>query len=559
MFFINLLTTILVCIMIISAFVKNNQNDLKSNVSTEQGKYTFAEKYDKYIIAVEIVLLISVRLVGFGIIPGGYNCDTVLAAVEAKSLADCGIDLTGKRYPILFEAYGYGQMSVLMSYIMIPFIKWGGTNLVTVTFPILIFSLMGALSLYGFSKDVFGNKVASIVLLLVAINPWHFMQGRWALDCNMLPHLFISGIFLINRFCKKNKVAYLYVSMLLFALCMYAYSLAFISVPIFLLGTCIILKKEKIVSWKQILISVSIYIGLAWPIYACMIINALKLDTIVTPFFTIPLMPNNTRSSDMVFFAEQPIQQLLANIKTLIYVVFYRHDNLLWNAIPGFGTIYVCTLPFVFLGIVLVINKIVKVKEMNRKIGYILLMLFYFSSLCTGVIVSRVNINRINIIFYEHIVFAGVGIFYVIKSIRKFKYTLAGIYGILFVLFLNFYFTDWNVAFNKRFDKDMMDGIEYASKICADEYHIDADETFVIFGFDLDMSYYWGKTDDFNGKEIAYTERFIYDKVEKAISEDERKDKSIVYIQRISKKDRFLDYSYDIVEFGDWFVAVADD
>lgn len=554
MFYINLLTTTVCCFLIIAAIAKYRRNSGEPYLFVKPAIFISEKKRDKCILLGAIALLMIIRLIAFGEIPGGYNCDTVMAAVEAKSLAECGIDLAGVRYPVLFEAYGYGQMNVLMSYIMIPFIRWGGTNLVTVTLPVLVFSLIGAWALYELSRDVFGNKVANIVLLLVAINPWHFMQSRWALEANMLPHLFIGGVFLINRFCKRKRKGYLYASMVFFALCMYAYGPAFISVPIFLLVVCVILKCKKMVNWRQVFASIAVYAGLAWPIYVCMIINTLKLDTIVTPFFTIPFLPNNTRSSDMVFFVENPIQQLFENVKTLIYVAFYKHDNLLWNSIPGFGTIYVCTLPFVFLGIGLVIREIIREKEISKKIGYVLLMAFYFSSLCTGVIVSRVNINRINIIFYEHIIFAGVGIFFCLSQIKKVHMCIVAIYGVLFALFLNCYFTDWNVDFNKRFDKDMMDGIKYASKINADEYHIDADDTFVIFGFDLDMPYYWGETNNFNGKEIPYTERFIYNKAEDIITEE----KSIVYVQKISEKDKFKGSEYDIVEFGEWFVAISD-
>lgn len=557
MSWVNLFTMIVCCMIIVAAIVKDCRgNEREYCFLLNQTKINNGEKRDKYILTGACLLLVTVRLVDFGIVPGGYNCDTVMAAAEAKSLAECGVDLKGIAYPVLFEAYGYGQMSVLLSYLMIPFIKLGGLNLVTITLPILLFSIVGALALWGVVKELFGFKLANIVLLMVGINPWHFMQSRWALDCNLLPHIFICGMFLLCVFIRNKKSVYLYGSMIAFAVAMYAYSLAFISVPVFLIVACVVLIKNKIANWKHALISAVIYICFAWPIYLCMIINALKLNTIVTPICTMPFLDGNTRSNDMVFFSKNPIQQLFENLKTLIYVVFYRHDNLLWNCIPEFGSLYACTLPFVLGGVILVFRLIRKESDISRKTGYIILMIFYFSGLCTGVIVSGVNINRINIIFYAHIIFAGVGIFYVSEQIRKWAYTLVVIYGMLFSLFLTCYFTEWNAAFNERFGKDLMEALNYASEINADEYYINELDIYVIFGFNMDTRYYHGKTDYFSGKEIAYRERFHYGVVNDIVGINEG-GKSVVYVQNQAEKDAFRKSGFHIIEFGDWFVAVA--
>lgn len=126
MFYINLLTTTVCCFLIIAAIAKYRRNSGEPYLFVKPAIFISEKKRDKCILLGAIALLMIIRLIAFGEIPGGYNCDTVMAAVEAKSLAECGIDLAGVRYPVLFEAYGYGQMNVLMSYIMIPFIRWGG-------------------------------------------------------------------------------------------------------------------------------------------------------------------------------------------------------------------------------------------------------------------------------------------------------------------------------------------------------------------------------------------------------------------------------------------------
>lgn len=550
--YINIITTTICCLLAVAALMGE-----KKKINAAGAKYVQVSKYDKWMLIGAIGLLVITRLIYFGQIPAGYCSDTILSAVNAKSLAECGVDLQGMRYPVLFDAYGYSEQSVLMAYAMIPFIKLWGLNLVTITLPILLVSILGAMAVYGFAADVFDRKTAYIILLLVVINPWHFMQGRWALDCNMLPHIFVCGLFLLNRFCMSHQAKYLYCSMVGFALCMYAYALSFISVPVFLCIMCGIFLIRRIVNVKQALISAGIYFLISGPIYLCMIINVLKLDTIAAPFFTIPYLPGNTRAGDMAFWAEHPIHQLIENVKKLIYVVFYRHDNYLWNCIDGFGTIYVCTLPFVLLGICLLIRWIIAEKSINRKMGYLALLTFYFSSLCVGVICD-VNINRINVIFYEHIIFAGIAVTYVMTHLKKSGFVIAGVYASMFVLFCYSYFTDWPQAFGRRFGKEMMDAIYYASEHDADEYHIDAEDMYIIFGFDMDLDYYYGETDAYRGIELAYQERFMHGEADKDLMGETKEDKSIIWVQRLTEKDKFEGFPYQIYEFGDWFVAVSD-
>ena len=83
---------------------------------TETGKKKF------YIVSLMLIVLVAVliRTWQFGTIPGGMNQDGAMAAVDAKALAEYGTDRFGMRYPVHLTAWGYGQMSALMSYLMAP-------------------------------------------------------------------------------------------------------------------------------------------------------------------------------------------------------------------------------------------------------------------------------------------------------------------------------------------------------------------------------------------------------------------------------------------------------
>ena len=122
----------------------------------------------------------------------------------------------------------------------------------TMRLPQLLVSMMGAVCFYLFVRDSFGRRAGLIAAALVAINPWHMLQSRWALDCNLLPHFFMAGLYFLNRGLSGRRV-WLYVSMVCFGLCMYCYGIAIYTVSLFLLFTGLYLVLKKRLSIAELL------------------------------------------------------------------------------------------------------------------------------------------------------------------------------------------------------------------------------------------------------------------------------------------------------------------
>ena len=91
---------------------------------------------------------VIVRCIGFVSIPGGVNQDEAMAAVDGWALAQYGTDRFGVRFPVHFSAWQYGQMSVLLSYCMVPFIKLLGFQTAAVRLPALLISCGGVALVY---------------------------------------------------------------------------------------------------------------------------------------------------------------------------------------------------------------------------------------------------------------------------------------------------------------------------------------------------------------------------------------------------------------------------
>lgn len=480
--------------------------------------------------------LIAIRCVGFGQIPGGFNQDGAMSAVDALALADYGTDRFGTWLPAHFQAWGYGQMSVLLAYLTVPFIKLWGLTHVTARLPILLASLLGAAALYGLVKEMISEKAALIVLLFTAVNPWHFMQSRWALDCNMFPHMFVAGLYFLVKGMKKAR--YYYLSMFFFALCMYSYGVAFYMVPVFLLAACGLLLRKRKITWGRAAACAGVYFGISFPICGTMLINFMKWDTVRLPFTTMPYFPGSVRSSDILFFSENIGRQLTSNFHSLWRVAFLQKPDLIWNAIDDFGTMYKCSLPLILLGIVLTVRLALKGNEKERLVSA-LVLLYWVCSVLTGLFINSVNVNRINIIFYGHILFAGVAVYYVVRRWRRLIPLFLVVYSLQSVLFFNRYFTVWADQMEDIFYADFLDAVEYAGSLSCDYYYITPDtqytgssnvsEILTLFALEVDARYFQGNTDSFRGAPIPYRERFCY---RNPAPEEIRTDRWTAYVVR---------------------------
>lgn len=504
-------------------------------------------------------VLIVIRSIGFGSIPGGFNPDGAMGAIDALALATYGTDHYGNWLPAHFQAWGFGQMSVLLSYLTVPFIWLWGLNNVTARLPMLLTSIAGAWALYRLVRENLGRRAGVVALLSVAIAPWHFMQSRWALDCNMFPHMFILGLFFLNKGMRKSR--YLYLSMVFFALCMYAYGVAFYMVPVFLSVSCVLLLWHRKVNWKQALAAVAVYFGLSWPIYGTMLINFMGWKTIVLPFTTMAFFPNSVRTGDMIFFSEQPLVQLGTNALALWKRVFLQSQDLPWNSLDDFGTVYLCSMPLVLAGAGITIYRTVRGKA-DRQIFYILLLIYWGSSLLVGFFVNEVNVNRINIIFYCHIIFTVIAIHAVVKEWRRLWIGFVAVYALLSVLFLYQYFTDWPERIEDVFCGDFLNAVEYAGELEADYYYIAqggpydyypwVSQILVMYAVKMDAEYFQGKTNVFRGAEISYTERYHFNALE---SDQVRDDTRIVYVIRVERVDDYAPDRFARRQFGEYYVV----
>ncbi len=513
-----------------------------------------------YYILLGIIALIGVaiRVWQFGSVPGGFNQDGAMAAVDGLALAAHGTDRFGTHLPAHLYAWGYGQMSSLLSYLIAIFVKLFGLSAVTARLPQLFVSIAGGVFFYLFIRDIFGKNAGLIAALFVAINPWHLVQSRWALDCNLLPHFFMGGLYFLNKGLTHRR-RYTFISMIFFGLCMYCYGITIYTIPVFLLAVCIYYVARKRMRLTDMLISAGVYLAVAWPFLLTMAVNFFKWDTITLPFVTIQYYPASVRSNDILLFSAEPGKQLLQNIKSLLNTTLYQKKDLPWNDIDGFGTMFLCSMPFVFAGFA----ELFRHKTKGAK-GLVLFALL--TGIWVGLLTNGVNVNRINIVYYGIMMFAVLGIYFTVREIKYLKWSNLCIYAVLGVMLVSTYFTTYADAIKGQFYYGFGEALAVAEKSEADKLYITADaqgkgyanvsEILTMFYDKTDAEYFQGKTNVNNGKELLpYKQRFTYVSMSSDVAKRGASENAAFVI--MARDSQYFDRTqYNIIQFGNFCAVV---
>lgn len=386
---------------------------------------------ENIMVVVVIVLAIIVRIYMWPNALSEVNCDEAMTALNAKSIAETGTDIYGTSFPIYFEAWRLAGQSALLTYLITLSIKIFGFSIFSIRLPSLLISIVPILLIYDFCKKIFNNKkIATIVLIFLAVNPWHIMQSKWALDCNLFPHIMLIATYFLYIGMKNRK--FIYLSMLIYGISMYAYGIALYIVPFFLLFTAIILYRKKLINKKDILISIIIYVIVSTPIFLMVIVNYFKLPEIKIGNITIQYFKDSNRTEDMLIFSENKSEKLKENLKNLFNVIVKQDDGLEWNSVKNFGTYYYFSIPFLIIGI----YSCAKHKKGT------LILLWLVLSILIGILINDININRLNVIWYPIIILCSCGIYEVINKIndKTVEYIILALYIIVFALFNNTYY-----------------------------------------------------------------------------------------------------------------------
>lgn len=518
-------------------------------------------KYDQILFWTILIAALAVRCAGFVSIPGGVNQDEAMAGVDAWALAKYGTDRYGTFMPVHFTAWRYGQMSVLLSYCMVPFIRLLGFNTLAVRLPMLIVSCGSVVLAYLTGKKLFSPRMGLIVMALTAVNPWHFMQSRWSLDCNLFPHVFLLAFYLLLLGLEKRR--YLYLSMVFFGLTLYCYGVAVYSVLPFLAlyaAWCLWKKQLRI---REVLLCVLIFTAVALPEIMVMAINYFGWHTIETPFFTMNYFPESIRSRDILFL-NFSFLQLWRNLLAMVRICILQRPGAIYNALPGFGPMYHISIPFMVLGSAHYSWKVFTEKDITVKAGRFALWCFLIMGIWVGLLTYEVNVNRINIIFFPLIFMCGHGITIIVQKIRSLRYVTLAAYAVCFALFLHSYFTMFAMQIPTYFNVNFLNVVKTADEMEGyDRLYITSNadwqvnwqmtEILTQYACRIDAAYYQEKTCVTGGRTLLpYSERYHFINI-KNLQDADADGLYLIHVTELQS----LPFFYEIIEEDGHYVLLS--
>ncbi len=412
-----------------------------------------------------LVIGIITRCVGINLYPNALNVDEASAAYEAFSIGNYGIDRNGNFLPAYLIAWGSGQ-NALYSYLMIPFVKLFGINIITTRLPMAILGSISLFVWYYLLKDIKDKKFALVGLAFFVICPWHIMKSRWGLESNLLPDIILIAVYFMVKWLKNDnkKVYNFYISALLLGISAYAYSTSYLFLPFFVIPLLVYLFVKKKANLKQCIIFLLIVGIVSFPIILYVLINTFDLQQLNLGFCTIPKLASNRMKDETTIFSSNFIINSIKNFGNSIVLLLVQDDGLGWNSIQGYGMYYILSIPFAIIGLIFSFKD----KNINNKI-----MNFWFiASFLLLLVFKEPNINRINVLIIPIIYYICIGINAIFYSNKIITSIISLVYVISFICFgIKYLKTDSNKFF--VFENNVEDVISYIDKLDVEEVYFE--------------------------------------------------------------------------------------
>jgi len=429
-------------------------------------------KFDirKYILIFGLLFAIVLRLWNLSSNPPGLTPDEASLGYNSYSILKTGHDEWGNYLPVIFKSFGDYKPGAYV-YFDLPFIAVFGLNEFSTRLPSAIAGVITVYLLFLICKKLFSNdKLAYIVLLVSATNPWlmYFSRGAW--EANVSLCLTLAGIYFFLKAITENR--HLVISAVFFGLTLITYQGAKFSTSIVLLILLVVYWSDF---WKinKKYIYTSLFVGafIALPIFLSFFIGQTNRLNIFSIF------SYKRPSSEISIINEQDsvkaggIEFALFHSEKLNYFraimgryfnnfsgrfLFFEGD---WanpiSTAPYQGVLLISDIIFLPLGFLFLL------KNKLSKSGWFLLLWCILAPFSTALSRDELNAVRDLNLAIPLIIIISFGISYFIEKFKAKGYVLAFAFSLLaFFYFVDAYFVHipahssnlWRYGYKQAFE-----------------------------------------------------------------------------------------------------------
>ncbi len=427
-----------------------------------------------HIILMFIVLLATIlRLWQIGNVPPSPDWDEAALGYNSFSILETGKDEYGKFMPVVLRSFD-DYKPAGYAYLIIPFIKILGLNIISVRLPSVIFGILTVIATYFLVNELFKSKKLSLLsAFLLAISPWHIQFSRIAFEAQVGLSFNIFAILFFLKGLKKPY--YLFLSAFFMGANVYIYQSEKVFTPLLLIILIAVYHKDLFKVPKKYLalgslLGLIVALPMGWYLLTnhdafarargvSIFSDSSSLNVDVKRVLwdhqhnnTLGLIFDNRR----VVFTKEVISNYLSHFN--LNWLFISGDISRHHA-PNMGLLFLAELPFLFIGIYQLLYG-----NYSKKTKLIIVLWFLITpipaSITTGVPHAVRTINFLPLFQ----IFTALGIlisFAFLSKFKKVKNIVIILYSLFFILnityYLNQYFvqqnyynaTDWQYGYAK--------------------------------------------------------------------------------------------------------------
>lgn len=392
-------------------------------------------------------------------IPPGVNRDEASIGYTAYSLFKTGRDEYGLLFPISFQSFGDWKLPFYI-YTTIPFVAVFGLSEFAVRLPSALFGIATVGLTFFLIKQLFNNQILSfLTMFLLAISPWHIHLSRVESESNTAVFFITLAVFLFLK--SMRSYQWLIIpSALAFALTYYIYAGNYIFTTLLLFGI-FVFYRSQIPRTKLTYTAVFLFIIFFGFIVSQTVFSANKTKLSGIGIFGDPALvhakieiPRNEhpeqKSVFLKIFHNRPIFGIEKFIQNYFnsfspQFLFIRGGENKAHNISNFGNMYLVEAPFIFLGIVWLLN-IKKTREYKLLIWWVLI-----APVAASLTKDAPHTNRMFAIFPMLPLLTALGIqafIATIKNYKRYKNILIGFMIFLFLGNISLYLDRYYVHFS---------------------------------------------------------------------------------------------------------------
>lgn len=417
-----------------------------------------------------IVLAVVVRFSYLTYNPPSLNWDEISHGYNAYSILKTGMDQWGERFPIFnFRAYG-DYPTTLNLYLTIPFIAIFGLTEFAIRAPHALLGVLTVVSIYFLTWGLTKKRSVSLLAAgLAAFGPWYVFTSRFVLQSNLSVFLLsTAGALFFNR--EKHKY-FLPLSLIVLTLTLFSYHSTRIFSPLLLLTGLIFYGRSKAIIIFAFLFFVLTGFILQRPESrvrsdTLFLVDQGAVNRIIEARAASPFPQFVSR-----FLYNRPAYFITKFSKNYISYfspkfLFFEGGTQYQFSVPGKGLIYPVSLPFFYIGLILLVIKSFKDKNFRLLLVWLLL-----APIPASITSESYTVLRATAMLPIPEILISIGFFAVVGKLNKnFASVLIGLYFILFYFFAEHYFLQYFTSYRTNYSSSWQQGYKEVVNYVNDNY-----------------------------------------------------------------------------------------